>query len=63
MEFNYGPTQNGRWSNGEDERQSVLEETWMDGAVVAIKNWATANSKSLVRDPVVGTAKVGDTTQ
>jgi len=35
----------------------------MDGAVVAVENRATANSKSLVRDPVVVIAKVGDTTQ
>ena len=31
--------------------------------MVAVKNRATANSKSLVRDPVVGNAKMGDTTQ
>jgi len=35
----------------------------MDGAMVAVENRATANSKSLVRDLVVVIAKVGDTTQ
>ena len=37
--------------------------TWTDGAVVAVENTAPANSKSLVSNPVVGTAVMGDTTQ
>ena len=37
--------------------------TWTDGAVVAVENTAPANSKSLVSNPVVGTAVIGDTTQ
>ena len=37
--------------------------TWTDGAVVAVENTAPANSKSLVRNPVVGAAVMGDTTQ
>ena len=37
--------------------------TWTDGAVVAVENTAPANSKSLVSNPVVGTAFIGDTTQ
>ena len=49
--------------DGEDVRQSVLEVTWTDGAVVAVENTAPANSKSLVSNPVVGTAVMGDTTQ
>ena len=49
--------------DGEDVRQSVLEVTWTDGAVVAVKNTAPANSKSLVSNPVVGAAVMGDTTQ
>ena len=32
-------------------------------AVVAVENTAPANSKSLVSNPVVGTAVMGDTTQ
>ncbi|KAE8782967.1 hypothetical protein D1007_43595 [Hordeum vulgare] len=53
MEYNYGPTRSGRLSNGEDERQSVLEETWMDGAMVVAEKWGTTNSKSLLRDHIV----------
>ena len=49
--------------NGVDVRQSVLEETWTDGAMVAAAKRATTNSKSLVRAPVVGSAKVMDTTK
>ena len=63
MEFNYGPTWPGRWSNGEDENQSVLEETWMDGAVVVAEKWGTTNSKSLVRVPIAESAVVEGTTQ
>ena len=49
--------------NGVDVRQSVLEATWTDGAMVAAAKRATANSKSLVRAPVVGNAKVMATTK
>jgi hypothetical protein len=63
MEFNYGPTRPGSWSNGEDDNQSVLEETWMDGAVVVAEKWGTTNSKSLVRVPIAESAVVEGTTQ
>ena len=49
--------------NGVDVRQSVLEATWTDGAMVAAAKRATTNSKSLVRAPVVGSAKVMATTK
>ena len=37
--------------------------TWTDGAVVAVEKPAPANSKSLVSNPIVGSAMMGDTTQ
>ena len=49
--------------NGVGVRQSVLEATWTDGAMVAAMKRATTNSKSLVRAPVVGSAKVMATTK
>ena len=49
--------------NGVDVRQSVLEATWTDGAMVGAAKRATTNSKSLVRAPVVGSAKVMATTK
>ena len=49
--------------NEVDVRQSVLEATWTDGAMVAATKRATTNSKSLVRAPVVGSAKVMATTK
>ena len=49
--------------NGVDIRQSVLEATWTDEAMVAAAKRATTNSKSLVRAPVVGSAKVMATTK
>ena len=49
--------------NWVDIRQSVLEATWTDGAMVGAAERATTNSKSLVRAPVVGSAKVMATTK
>ena len=49
--------------NRVDVRQSVLEATWTDGAMVGAAKRATTNSKSLVRAPVVGSAKVMATTK
>ena len=63
MEFNYGRIRSWRLLNGVDVRQSVLEATWTDGAMVGAAKRATTNSKSLVRAPVVGSAKVMATTK
>ena len=49
--------------NGVDVRQRVLEATWTDGAMVAAPKQEMTNSKSLVRAPVVGNAKVMATTK
>ena len=43
--------------------KNVLEATWTDGAMVAAVKRATTNSKSLVRAPDVGSAKVMATTK
>ena len=63
MEFNYGWIRSRRLLNGVDVRQSVLEATWTDGAMVAAAKRATTNSKSLVRALVAGNAKVMATTK
>ena len=49
--------------HGVDVKQSVLEATWTDGAMVATTKRETINSKILVRAPVVGNAKVMATTK
>ena len=49
--------------NGVDVRQRVLEATWTDGAMVAAAKQEMTNSKSLVRAPIVGSAKVIATTK
>jgi hypothetical protein len=64
MVFNYGPTQNIELRNGEDVKQSVLEETWMAGVPeVHEEDGVGIYSRRLVLAPVVEIAMLMATTK